>query len=93
MGSLLLDAGPFEESLDLSGVSAPSDARRFVRRQVLAEELREALELLVSDLVTNAISYTFGNVQMNISDDGQQIRVEVSDGSTMSQIIRERAGT
>lgn len=43
----------------------------------------------MSELVTNAISYTFGNVQMNFSDDGQQIRVEVSDGSTMSPIIRE----
>ena len=73
----------------LSGVSAPGDARRFVRRLVRVAELRETLELLVSELVTNAISYTYGNVQMKFSDDGDQIRVEVSDASTLWPIIRE----
>ena len=89
MGHSSVDTGPFHESLALSGASAPGDARRLVRRLVGAGELRETLELLVSELVTNAVSYTYGAVQMSFCSDGDQIRIEVSDASTLLPTVRE----
>ena len=73
----------------LSGLSAPGDARRFIRRLVEDADLCESLELLVSELVTNAVSYTYGAIFISFCDHGEHVRVEVSDASTVLPIIQE----
>lgn len=82
---------PLAESLTLPHSSAaPGDARRFIRRWVVTGDLRDALELLVSELVTNAVSYADGEVELTVSSLGDRLRVEVSDTSSVVPRIPER---
>lgn len=68
--------------------AAACEARRFIHRQLGSGEQRELAELLVSELVTNAVSYSCGKVELVVRDLGPQIRVEVSDESATLPVLR-----
>jgi anti-sigma regulatory factor (Ser/Thr protein kinase) len=62
--------------------AAPSQARRAVRRvvgQIVPEDVTETAELLVSELVTNAITHGAGIVTVSIDCAGHSLSVTVSD--------------
>ena len=81
--------GPVNESLILpSGGVAPSEARRFIGRLLADGELRETAELLVSELVTNAVTYADGPVELTVRVAGDQTRVEVSDTTPARPVLR-----
>jgi anti-sigma regulatory factor (Ser/Thr protein kinase) len=64
-----------------SGV-APSQARRLVRRTVgdlVPEDVVETAELLVSELVTNAVVHGSGIIVVVIDCDDQHVSISVSD--------------
>jgi anti-sigma regulatory factor (Ser/Thr protein kinase) len=66
--------------------TAPRAARQMARR-LMSPADADTLELLVSELVTNAILHAGGDVGLTISDLGDCIRVEVSDSSARLPII------
>lgn len=69
------------ETFDAAASSA-SAARRFVRRiaeQSEASEVVRQAELLVSELVTNAIQHAREPVEVGVDMDGRLLRVEVYD--------------
>lgn len=81
--------GPVNESLILPwGGAAPGAARRFVGRLLADGELRETAELLVSELVTNAVTYADGPVELTVRVAGEQTRVEVSDTTPARPVLR-----
>ena len=43
----------------------------------------------MSELVTNAVSYTYGAVHISFCDHGEHVRVEVNDASTVLPMIQE----
>lgn len=61
------------------------DARRFVRRTLIAwgcpPALRETAELLVSELVANAVRHARTGIRLTLRPQGGAVRAEVSDGS------------
>ena len=59
--------------------AAPGQARRFVRSLVC--EGRDVVELLVSELVTNAVQHAHGQIGVSVCVVGDRSRVEVSDMS------------
>jgi anti-sigma regulatory factor (Ser/Thr protein kinase) len=73
--------------------SSASEARRFVRgitEQYGPKDLEQWAELLVSELVTNALRYASEPVQVGVDLDGHRLRVEVSDGGeTMPRVVHE----
>jgi len=52
-------------------------------------ELRDTIELLISELVTNAVIHARSDVELTISEHGARIRVEVSDTNPQMPAIRE----
>lgn len=63
--------------------TSASQARRFVARtlrQWRAAQLSETAELLVSELVANAIRHTRTAVEIHLRFDGVRFVIEVSDG-------------
>ena len=65
---------------DRSNVAA---ARRFVMdavHRLNKDEVADIAELLVSELVTNAVLHAGTTVQLRVLDDGSAVRIEVSDG-------------
>lgn len=72
--------------------SSPTEARRFAKRIVRSwrlDHLAEPVELVVSELVTNAVVHAKSGVRLWLRCvNGKRIRVEVSDASTES--IRPR---
>lgn len=82
---------PVEESLTLPrGSGAPGAARRFVRRLAWVSEQREVVELLVSELVTNAVRHARGDIEVTIGAIIRgRIRVSIGDGSPSRPAIRE----
>ena len=67
--------------LEPSG-SAPSQARRVVRRAVsptVSDDVTQTAELLVSELVTNAITHGTGTVTLSIVLEDDSLSVTVSD--------------
>jgi anti-sigma regulatory factor (Ser/Thr protein kinase) len=67
--------------LEPSG-TAPAQARRAVRRALndqLSEDVTDTAELLVSELVTNAITHGTGTVTVSIDCAGDSLSVTVSD--------------
>ncbi len=71
----------------LSGAAAVPNARRRVIRTVrgwglpLPEEALRDVELLSSELITNAVSHTHAPCVVRVSWDGDRLRVEVTDVS------------
>nr|WP_325176233.1 SpoIIE family protein phosphatase [Streptomyces liliifuscus] len=76
--------------------AAVADARRAVARQLAAWELDHmafATELIVSELVTNAIRYAGGTVGLRLFHDDATLVCEVTDGSnTQPRLRRARVG-
>lgn len=71
---------------------AASRARRFVLdalHQRGAEALSEVAQLLVSELVTNALLHARSAMKVRVSTDPRRVRVEVSDASP---VIPHRSG-
>jgi anti-sigma regulatory factor (Ser/Thr protein kinase) len=67
--------------LEPSG-SAPAQARRVVRAvlaEVVSEDMSQTAELLVSELVTNAITHGTGTVTVSIDCTDDTLAVTVSD--------------
>jgi len=86
--------GAWVEALTLHhSLTAPREARRFVRR--LAEKVPELddLELLLSELVTNAVIHAGGDVQVTISIDTHRVHVEVGDTNRTPPALRTPDGT
>jgi len=67
-----------------SGVEAPGIARRLVRAEFGAEAatVREDLELIVSELVTNAVIHGTGTVRLRLAAGDDAVRGEVIDEGT-----------
>jgi len=71
---------------------AASRARRFVLdvlHQRGAESLSEVAELLVSELVTNALLHARSAMTVRVSEDPKRVRVEVTDASP---VVPHRSG-
>lgn len=63
-------------------LEAPRLARRYVasRSPGWPEELLELVVLLTSELVTNAVQHGRGPIRLQLAEDGDRLRVEVTDG-------------
>lgn len=70
-GSIILSRTP----------AAAAIARRFARSFGTGDSNFDTVELLVSELVTNAVLHAEGDPELTIRDLGDRIRVEVSDTS------------
>lgn len=67
-----------------ANVNSPAAARAFVRDAVVRKHPAvpaEALTLVVSELVTNAVVHGSGDVHLDVAVDATHIRVEVADDS------------
>ncbi|MCU1395880.1 MAG: ATP-binding protein [Ilumatobacteraceae bacterium] len=79
------------------GVEAPRTARRFVTSQLVAWEIgRDAVEraeLLVSELVSNAVLYGSGPIRLELTevDRGRRVRIEVCDRGAGQPRMRHAA--
>jgi anti-sigma regulatory factor (Ser/Thr protein kinase) len=65
-------------------VTSPRAARSFVTtalHQLGGEALSDLAELLVSELVTNAILHAHSEVSVQVSMDGSVVRIDVDDDS------------
>ena len=71
------------------GTTAPADARRFVRRLMRDPQEQETAALVVSELVTNAVNYSDGPVELTVRQAGDQTRIEVSDTNPEAPTVRE----
>jgi anti-sigma regulatory factor (Ser/Thr protein kinase) len=75
---------------------APARARTMVRglRPLLGEERTEDATLLVSELVTNAVKYGTGNVELHVeADEDRRGRFTISDsGGGDTPALRETGG-
>lgn len=81
---------PVEEALTLpSDAGAPGAARRFVRRLAWVGEQRDVVELLVSELVTNAVRHARGDIEVRIGPIRDRIRVGIGDASTTRPAVRD----
>ena len=73
--------------------SSPSEARRFVREiaeQYGSQDLEQRADLLVSELVTNAVQHSSKRVAVGVDLDVHRLRVEVSDdGQDMPRVEHE----
>src|SRR4051794_3118568 len=81
--------------LELADQADPSRAARRFTTEVLAEladaELVADAELIVSELVTNAMLHAVGPVRLRLEPRGQGVRLEGSDGSPIAP-LRGRPG-
>ncbi len=68
--------------------SGPAACRRWLRDVLAGDDLSEIVQLLASELVTNAVLYARGPFAARISSDDVGVRVEVSDGSPMFPVRR-----
>jgi anti-sigma regulatory factor (Ser/Thr protein kinase) len=67
----------------MRGAQGPSDARAWVRARFgdqLDPDTLQIAELIVSELVTNAIVHTDDEVELCIAHQDRQLRIEVTDG-------------
>jgi anti-sigma regulatory factor (Ser/Thr protein kinase) len=62
-------------------LAAPAQARRFLTSVSAAwsADVLDVAVLLTSELVTNAVVHGLGPVQLLLDDDGDRLRIEVSD--------------
>ncbi len=70
-------------ALDLDPTAA-SAARRAVRQRLAAwalDDLIEDAQLIVSELVTNALRHGRGPLELRLRTDGRRLHVEVRDGA------------
>ena len=74
--------------------TSPGEARRFVGdvlrgHGVQTDEVVEAALLLTSELVTNAVLYAAGTIDVDVDIDLRAVRVEVGDHSTEQPAPRD----
>jgi len=89
---------PTDLSLSLSPAPCAGGLARVALREHFAGGLRRAtfadLELVVSELVTNAIEHGRGTVQVEVSHSVPEVRGSVSDrGSGFDYALRDLGGT
>src|SRR4051794_36481840 len=76
--------------------AAPQQARRFVAEQLIGDELAEArdvAELLVSELVTNAVVHAASPVEVEVDAGADEIVVRVRDADTGPLVMRAGGGS
>jgi anti-sigma regulatory factor (Ser/Thr protein kinase) len=74
--------------------SSARQARRYVAEQLEAlgfPEVAPAAELLVSELVTNAVLHARTSVQVGVEPHGSSVRVTVADGSARQPMRRRHS--
>ncbi len=78
-------------------LTAPREARQFSRRSLagagVAADVVGVVELLTSELVTNAVRYSDGPIGLSLRERPAGLRVLVSDGSPVPPIARHPAPT
>jgi anti-sigma regulatory factor (Ser/Thr protein kinase) len=62
-------------------LTAPAEARLYVRHQLPTGEVADAVELMVSELVTNAVIHAGSGVEMTLEELSDGARVEICDNS------------
>ena len=69
---------------------SPSEARRFVREQCTwaRAEIVDAAELVVTELVTNAVVHAQTSCELRLFRADERLRIEVDDGGTGSPDVR-----
>jgi anti-sigma regulatory factor (Ser/Thr protein kinase) len=75
-----------------AAVTSPCAARRFVRDRLVdwgVPELTDSVELMVSELVTNAIVHARSEARLVARQDGRTLRVEVEDWGDGAPVLRE----
>lgn len=75
---------------------AAQQARRWLSAQMTGPrraELRDVAELLVSELVTNAIVHAASGVEVELADDGSSLTVRVRDADTGPLVMRAGGGS
>src|SRR4051794_35789718 len=76
--------------------AAPQQARRFVAAQLTGDELaevRDVAELLVSELVTNAVVHAASPVEVEVDAAGDEIVIRVRDADTGPLVMRAGGGS
>lgn len=83
--------GPLDVSLSSDGASVGA-GRRAVGNELahrgIAPEVIETVELMASELLTNAVLHTRGGVSLVVTVIDQLIRVEVTDDSSGRPVLR-----
>jgi anti-sigma regulatory factor (Ser/Thr protein kinase) len=71
-------------------VTAIGAARRFALAQIdgYAQELRDVVELLVSELATNSVRHTESGFELKIACEPDRIRVSVTDSGPGRPVVR-----
>ena len=80
----------------LPRLDAAAKARHHVRQWLLAwqlQDLMEPVELLTSELVTNAMLHAGTSITVSVQRDGKGVRVEVGDGSAVRPVRRRTSTT
>jgi anti-sigma regulatory factor (Ser/Thr protein kinase) len=62
-------------------LTAPAEARSYVRRRLPTGDVADAVELMVSELVTNAVIHARSDVEMTVEELSDRTRVEIHDCS------------
>ena len=97
VGKNVAVAGPDVQRLDLEGApSSVGEARRFVRQTLESWHLDAALDavmLLTSELATNAVLHARSGFAVLVARQGNQVRVEVLDGSPVPPRRRHNSST
>jgi len=95
-GQVEKTASMADESQTLEPVSeAPHQSRILVRDFLArhdAEQLADASDLLISELVSNVVRHARSTVELNMHWDDDTLRVEVRDGSSILPAIVDLAG-
>lgn len=85
---------PITELLLPPDTRSPSRARRFAT-DVMGDEassnLADTVQLLISEIVTNAVLHARSEIRIEVTCDAQRVRVEVSDRSPMRPATRSFA--
>ncbi|HTW20573.1 MAG TPA: ATP-binding protein [Mycobacteriales bacterium] len=83
---------PSYQQIDLEPTgTAPGEARRVVRQMLLplvSEDVTDTAELLVSELVTNAITHGAGTITVSIICDDEELSVTVSDDEPTQPLLQ-----
>ena len=97
MGQNVAVTGPLVLRLDLEGSPASvSQARRFVRQTLEAWHVDGAVDaamLLTSELATNAVLHARSDFAVLVAQDGDQVRIDVLDGSPVAPQRRHHSST
>ena len=67
-----------------------TQARRFVRQNLeeLPPDLRDAVEMMVSELATNCVLHTESDFTVHLEQTADELRVEVSDSGRGRPVLR-----